>query len=325
MNWIRIAVDIHDDPAIARMAEMCHVRISEMVGCIVGVLSCLPSQSRGGQIGHVPDRLLEQWAHWEGKRLVFARAFRAELCHADGLVRGWEKHNGAAIREADRQRAKSEQYRGKQRDYGVGEPRDEPRDEPGTVPRDEPGTVPGTSRANGTGRDETTVLSRMDGGVVTGHPATETAWTRCAPVIAPAGHAALRALLSTVPDPDGWAILIHAQASGLNGARGQAASRSRLASALTDFVAKGKHLERPPSPRLFRRFVERAKPGAEARGYPTPEERQAIELAQIRESNDTKRVQGQATYPEPPWAASIDAMYPDGRTRPDLRLTGAHP
>lgn len=59
----------------------------------------------------VPDVVLEEWAMWRGKPGVFAAAFRSQLCDDAGTVRAWEKHNGAAIREADRTRERAREWR----------------------------------------------------------------------------------------------------------------------------------------------------------------------------------------------------------------------
>ncbi len=308
MNWIRVAIGIHDDPAIARMADQCKARVSDIVGCVVGVLVKLPEQARDGVISHIPDTLLEQWAHWNGKRGAFAKAFRSELCNPDGLIRTWEKHNGAHLREYDRQAEKARQYRDKNKIV------------PGTVD----GTVPQEYQPYGTERNgtERTTSSNLEDGVVTPPPI---GWEKCAPVVAESGHDALHALLSAVPNPHDWAIAIHAQASGQSAAGQRPVSRSRLAAAIVDFVGKSKHREREPSPKLFRRFVEVAKTPHVETLYPTLEEERAKELAVLREVNDKKRVRNQPVNPEPGWALEIDAMFPDGRTRPELKLNGAHP
>lgn len=131
MNWIRIAVGIMDDPTTHALAEALGVSVPATTGHMVGVLRCLPQHARDGDLSNVPDTTLERWAMWTGKRGRFAAAFRAQLCDAQGVVRSWEKHNGAALREGDRQREKAKRYR--ERAEAV--PRDATRDVPGTVPQ----------------------------------------------------------------------------------------------------------------------------------------------------------------------------------------------
>lgn len=111
MNWIRVVVGMKNDASVCLMAEACRVRVSEMVGCVVNVLCELPTQARDGDIAGTPDRLIEQWAVWEGRRGVFAGAFRKYLVTDSGVVRSWHKHNGAAIREADTKRSDARKWR----------------------------------------------------------------------------------------------------------------------------------------------------------------------------------------------------------------------
>lgn len=101
MNWICVATNIKNDVSVALIADACKVRIAEAVGLVTNVYCDLPKNARDGDISAVPDVLIEQWARWEGKRGVFAKAFRANLCNSEGIVRSWEKYNGAAIRESD--------------------------------------------------------------------------------------------------------------------------------------------------------------------------------------------------------------------------------
>lgn len=111
MNWVRVAVSITTDPAVFRIAAACGVKHAEAIGLVVSVFTALPSAAPTGDIRDVPDALLEAWARWERKRGVFAQAFRAELCTAEGLVRSWEKHNGAALRDAEVSRERARTWR----------------------------------------------------------------------------------------------------------------------------------------------------------------------------------------------------------------------
>jgi hypothetical protein len=58
------------------------------------------------------------WAMWAGKRGKFAAAFRTHLCTEQEVVRGWEKHNGAAIREADAAKDRMKKMREERRTLG---------------------------------------------------------------------------------------------------------------------------------------------------------------------------------------------------------------
>lgn len=111
MNWIRIATGILDDPSIGALADDIGCDEVTTVGHVVGVLSQLPEHARDGNLSTVADRTIEAWARWTKKRGKFAAAFRARLCADTGEIRAWEKHNGGAMREADRKRERAHQWR----------------------------------------------------------------------------------------------------------------------------------------------------------------------------------------------------------------------
>ena len=140
MNWIRIAVGIMNDPSIHAVADASGVSVPTTTGHVVGLLTYLPEHARNGDVSGVSDATLERWAMWAGKRGRFAAAFRRYLCDAQGVVRSWEKHNGAMLREYDRQREKQKKYRDEMKKN-----RERTQNVPGTVG----GTSSGTER-NGT-------------------------------------------------------------------------------------------------------------------------------------------------------------------------------
>jgi hypothetical protein len=101
MNWIRIATRIKSDPKVGRIAMDCGVPMAHAVGLVVSALMEFPEHARTGDISHVADVVLEEWAGWRGEPGRFASVFKAQFCDDTGLVRSWEKHNGAAIRKMD--------------------------------------------------------------------------------------------------------------------------------------------------------------------------------------------------------------------------------
>lgn len=111
MNWIRIAVGIMDDPSVVALAEAVGVSVVTTTGHLVGLLTHLPEGAANGDVSAVSDVTLERWADWRGRKGKFATAFRAQLCDAQGVVRSWEKHNGAAIREVERARERAKERR----------------------------------------------------------------------------------------------------------------------------------------------------------------------------------------------------------------------
>lgn len=101
MNWVRIACDIEDDPQVRAMARALGVDVTTAVGLMVRVLARMPKHARDGNVAHLDPMTFEDWTDWRGAPGAFAREFVARFV-VDGVVRSWEKHNGAAIREADR-------------------------------------------------------------------------------------------------------------------------------------------------------------------------------------------------------------------------------
>jgi len=150
VNWIRIAVGIMNDPSIHSVADASGVSVPTTTGHVVGLLSYLPEHARTGDVSGVSDATLERWAMWTGKRGRFAAAFRRYLCDAQGVVRSWEKHNGAMLREYDRQREKQKKHREEMKKN-----RERTANVPGTVG----GTSSGTER-NGTERTTKQPLPR---------------------------------------------------------------------------------------------------------------------------------------------------------------------
>lgn len=115
MNWIRIATGIKSDPRLASIAEHLHVEIAHAVGLVVSTLCELPEHARNGDVCQVPNLALERWAGWDGERGAYAYAFRTWMCTDDGVVSGWERHNGSAMREAEAGRERAKQWRAERR------------------------------------------------------------------------------------------------------------------------------------------------------------------------------------------------------------------
>ncbi len=175
MNWIRIARNIKNDPRILTLAARCRVRVPEAVGLVVSLLVEFPDNAPDGTIVAIEDFVLEQWAGWSGDMGVFAEHFRALLCDETGTVRAWEKHNGAAMREAEAardraKRAREEARRRAEEERAAEQPPARP-----TKPRrtrvrrlenssaNERRTVGDAFASNGTERDVTSTPSSPDG------------------------------------------------------------------------------------------------------------------------------------------------------------------
>lgn len=111
MNWIRIATGIKNDPRLARMADALGVDVSTVVGLVVSTLCELPEHARDGDVSGIPNLALERWAGWSGERETYAFVFRSQMCDDAGVVCGWEKHNGAAMRQADATKLRAKKWR----------------------------------------------------------------------------------------------------------------------------------------------------------------------------------------------------------------------
>jgi len=168
VNWIRIAVGIGRDPSVIALSRALGVSTPLTTGCCVLVFAEIPSVSRGGDLSGVSDDAIEAWAQWPGKRGKFAAAFRSHLCTDEGVVRSWEKHNGAAIRESDKAKDRMRMARERSRNTHERSP-------------NVTGTVRRTFASDVTGRDETVLLTTTDSGTADAAPPLTLALAPVAP------------------------------------------------------------------------------------------------------------------------------------------------
>lgn len=162
MNWIRVCVNIADDPSVGAIADACDIPLSEAVGCVVSVLCKLPAHAADGGLASIPDRTLEKWANWEHERGAFAKAFRSAMCDDAGTVKAWDRHNGAAMREAKSARERMRDARKKPRPERAAHTSTE-RAEPFA---ERTANATRTFTSNGTRRNETNPPSSPDGSEV---------------------------------------------------------------------------------------------------------------------------------------------------------------
>jgi len=299
--WIKVATDIaHNDGKVNRIAKVCGVNDAEALGLVVGVLTALPLMAPTGDLSDVSDAKIEAAAAWERKRGQFAAAFRSVWC-VDNLVANWDRWNGATLREFAAKRERSREYRDRQKTRTVSD----------TVTE----TVSDTVRTQyppkrEEGRERTTTLNTQEEVDIPSAPADVKNWVH------PSGHDALAALFATVADVRTWVGLFNGWRSGMDMDHNRPCEPERLAVAVRDFVAAGKHLEPTgPSPQLFRGYVKRAKsPQQRKLGQLSELDDRAEFLRTIRRQNERRRRTGQPEKPEPEWAPQIDAMFPDGST-----------
>jgi hypothetical protein len=143
------------------------------------------------------------------------------------------------------------------------------------------------------------------------------AFESCQHTVLPHHYDALAELLETVPSPHTWAGIMIGMHQGVSAPNNRPTEPARLGSAVQDFVASGKH--RHGNPGLFRGFVARAKaPPTAQTGYTDLHTMRADDLRELRAANERRRQLGQPLKVEPADADVLDAMFPDGRTRPPM-------
>ena len=108
--WIRVEADIADSVKVRKFAQLLRgdsggVPVECAVGLLVFLWGKVADKRETGDIGDVPDDLLEEWARWRGERGHFAKCFR-ETFASDGHINDWRDHQGKLIerRAADRAR-----------------------------------------------------------------------------------------------------------------------------------------------------------------------------------------------------------------------------
>jgi len=256
MNWIRIATGIMRDPTLVHLSEALGVSVPTTTGHVVGVLTALPEGSKTGDLSQVSDSTLEMWAMWRGKRGSFAAAFRAHLCDSQGVVRSWEKHNGAAMRESEASAERAKVWREKRKTNAV--------------------RTENERRTNGVAnglrtplRDETRrdVTTSADAEVVAREkpaPASQprkVAYQQQLDELRAAGlpheQAALDALIAGSVAPDLVVLELHATASGMHVIRGPHTGRSADVADVMRAVAEMAVSNKAFNVSLFRGFVRR--------------------------------------------------------------------
>lgn len=320
MNWIAVSTGIARDAKVGAIADACRCSVPQAVGHVMGVLLAIPDERPDANLSTVPDATLETWAMWTGRRGMFAKAFRAAWC-VDGVVASWEKWNGAKQREAKQARDRAREWRAEQRRARENGQREAEGvlDEPRSVRHTHGVTNEATNdERTPTYRRQVTEGVEKQREVDIPSPPPPALLHETSGWVAPFGHDALATLLAHAPDPVVWVGILRGIANGQTMDHNRPCDRERLAVALVDFVAKGKHREDGgPSARLFRSFVKSARaPERKYADQQTAEEHKAELLATIRRSNERLRRMGRPEKPLPPWAAEIDALFPDGRTFP---------
>jgi len=234
MNWIRIATGIKNDPRIAGMAQQLQLDVPTVVGLVVSTLCELPEHARDGNLIDVPTLAIERWAGWDGEREAYAYAFRTWMCTDEGIVASWERHNGAAMREAEAARERAKQWRDDKR-----KKQDEP-DANGKRTKSVRRTYASTANAertplrNGTERELTTAPS-SDAAVVRGGAAD---WV---PLHFPdqAHQQAVAGYIRAHQFPDALRATLTAIASGQGAPNGQPVPWATIGQAVVEMQSAG--------------------------------------------------------------------------------------
>lgn len=185
MDFVAIDTGICGDRTTHELAATLKIRVAEAVGILTLFFAGMALHAESGDLSDTLDSQIEAWCKWHGKRGKLAPLLRAQLCDPQGVVRAWERWNGAMIRKAksDRERKRAARAEGASRPRNV-------HGQSAPVPRSGAGTVPDLTVPNLT-TTTTTPLSPTDAKVNTsdargGWPAkVADAWTRTVGIIQP--------------------------------------------------------------------------------------------------------------------------------------------
>lgn len=112
--WIRVNARLADDVDVRAFAKAILPRasvragVAQACGYLVILWGHVIDEQEDGDVSSRDDDTLEEWARWDGKRGVFAKAFRAAFT-IDGKIQQWDEYQGTLIirRERDRDRKRT--------------------------------------------------------------------------------------------------------------------------------------------------------------------------------------------------------------------------
>ena len=137
MEFVAIDTDLGADRVTIDLARTLKVRRAHAAGLLALVYAGMARHAQDGCLDTVLDEQIEEWAYWHGTPGTFATLIRSYLCDAQGVVRAWDRWNGAMIRKAklDRERKRAARAGESPRPRTVhGPSTDIPRSGAGTVP-----------------------------------------------------------------------------------------------------------------------------------------------------------------------------------------------
>ena len=110
--WIRMEADEVRSVRIASLANALSVTQVHALGYFAAFNGAIARQCPDGNLQAVPDRLLEQWAEWDGEPGQFAQAARVVLLDSDCQVKGWAKAMGKLVQDRAKDRERKKPLRG---------------------------------------------------------------------------------------------------------------------------------------------------------------------------------------------------------------------
>lgn len=245
-HWFRVHAALIDKPVIARAVDALGVSEHEAVGLMVTFWGALSQHVPSGLVAELPDRQLENWARWRGRRGRFAAFVRAQHIDQQGRVNEWDDYNGVLEDRRERDRERKRKLREERRNVrrtsagqSAGQPMGRPHDVQGL--RDD------------TIRDDTRTTSS------TALPASSSSVSArdalAAQLPGPNERAALDRVLATAASAEACALALTAMRSGQDPAVPQL-TPADFDAALVDFAGNGERW----NARHFRGYLNRARP-----------------------------------------------------------------
>jgi hypothetical protein len=140
VDFVAIDTRLGSDRVCVDLARDLRVPRAHAAGLLALVYAGMANHAPTGDLSCILDEQIEEWAYWHGKPGRLAPVIRRYLCDAQGLVRAWDRWNGAMIRKAkqDRERKRAARHGARQSTDSPrnvhGQSTDSPRNGAGTVP-----------------------------------------------------------------------------------------------------------------------------------------------------------------------------------------------
>ncbi len=113
MTWIRVETNVAENDKVIALAEGCGISVETGLGFLIRFWGRVAEHRPDGDLSHMSDSALEQWAGWNGMPTVFSQTLR-KLFIRNNILEGWMERQGklaqraAADRERKRRGSSSE-------------------------------------------------------------------------------------------------------------------------------------------------------------------------------------------------------------------------